>query len=79
MIGGILFLTLVSKDKMNRLTRRKIIALKEEIEGFYSSSAPVLPLVISGDPTFFRRARTCRKFLNSMGLMRAISPSWARC
>ncbi len=50
--GGILFLTLVSKDKMNRLTRRKIIALKEEIEGFYSSSAPVLPLVISGDPIF---------------------------
>lgn len=50
--GGILFLTLVSDDGMNRLTRRKVIALKEEIEGFCSPGAPVLPLVLSGDPIF---------------------------
>ena len=50
--GGILLLTLVSGDGMNRLTRRKVIALKEEIEGFCSPGLPVLPLVISGDPIF---------------------------
>jgi enoyl-CoA hydratase len=50
--SGILLLTLVSGDGMNRLTRRKVIALKEEIEGFCSPGAPVLPLVISGDPIF---------------------------
>jgi enoyl-CoA hydratase/carnithine racemase len=50
--GGVLFLTMVSGHGMNRLTRRKVIALKEEIEGFRSPGAPVLPLVISGDPIF---------------------------
>jgi enoyl-CoA hydratase len=50
--GGVLLLTLVSGDGMNRLTRRKVIALKEEIEGFCSPGPPVLPLVISGDPIF---------------------------
>jgi enoyl-CoA hydratase/carnithine racemase len=50
--GGILFLTLVSGDGMNRLTSRKVTALKEEIEGFCSPDSPVLPLVISGDPIF---------------------------
>ena len=50
--GGVLFLTLVSCDGMNRLTRRKVIALTEEIEGFRCPGAPVLPLVISGDPIF---------------------------
>jgi len=50
--GGALLLTLVSGDGMNRLTRRKVIALKEEIEGFCSPGPPVLPLVISGDPIF---------------------------
>jgi enoyl-CoA hydratase len=50
--GGILLLTLVSADGMNRLTRRKVIVLKEEIEGFCSPGPPVLPLVISGDPIF---------------------------
>ena len=35
--GGVLFLTLVSGDGMNRLTRRKVTALKEEIEGFSQS------------------------------------------
>ncbi len=50
--GGVLFLTLVSGDGMNRLTRRKVAALKDEIEGFSSPGAPVLPLVISGDPIF---------------------------
>ena len=50
--GGILFLTLVSDDRMNRLTSRKVRALQQEIEGFASGDAPVLPLVISGDPIF---------------------------
>jgi len=50
--SGILLLTLESGDGMNRLTRRKVIALKEEIEGFCSPGLPVLPLVISGDPIF---------------------------
>ena len=50
--GGVLFLTLVSGDGMNRLTGRKVIALTQEIEGFVSSNAPVVPLVISGDPIF---------------------------
>ena len=50
--AGVLFLTLVSNDGMNRLTRRKVIALQQEIEGFIGPDAPVLPLVISGDPIF---------------------------
>jgi enoyl-CoA hydratase/carnithine racemase len=50
--GGILFLTLVSDDGMNRLTRRKVTALRGEIESFVSADAPVRPLVISGDPIF---------------------------
>jgi enoyl-CoA hydratase len=50
--GGIFFLTLVSDDGMNRLTRRKVIALREEIENLVSSNAPVLPLIITGDPIF---------------------------
>ena len=37
---------------MNRLTRRKVVALKEEIEGLCCLDAPILPLVISGDPIF---------------------------
>src|SRR5579859_6144695 len=49
--GGILFLTLVSDDGMNRLTRRKVTALHDEIENA-SQGAPVLPLIISGDPIF---------------------------
>jgi len=50
--GGVLFLTLVSRDGMNRLTRRKVAALKDEIEGLSSPGPPVVPLVISGDPIF---------------------------
>jgi enoyl-CoA hydratase/carnithine racemase len=50
--GRVLLLTLVSGDGMNRLTRRKVTALKDEIEGFSSPGPPVLPLVISGDPIF---------------------------
>jgi enoyl-CoA hydratase/carnithine racemase len=50
--GGIVFLTLVSKDGMNCLTRRRVVALKEEILGFCSAGAPVLPLVLSGNPNF---------------------------
>jgi len=50
--GGVLFLTLVSGDGMNRLTRRKVSALKEEIESFCSPITTVLPVVISGNPIF---------------------------
>ena len=50
--GGILFLTLVSDDGMNRLTRSKVIALRRKIEGLARPGASVLPLVISGDPIF---------------------------
>jgi len=50
--SGILFLTLVSDDGMNRLTHRKVISLRQEIEGFISRDSPVLPLIISGDPIF---------------------------
>ena len=50
--GGILFLTLLSDDGMNRLTRTKVIALREEIAKFAIQHDPVLPLVISGDPIF---------------------------
>jgi|SRR5579859_899993 len=49
--GGILFLTLVSDDGMNRLTQRKVTALHDEIENV-SQAVPVLPLIISGDPIF---------------------------
>jgi enoyl-CoA hydratase/carnithine racemase len=37
---------------MNRLTRRKVSALREELEGFCGSNAPTRPLVITGDPVF---------------------------
>ena len=50
--GGILFLTLVSGDGMNRLTRSKVAALRGKIENFISADRPVRPLVISGDPIF---------------------------
>jgi enoyl-CoA hydratase/carnithine racemase len=50
--GGILFLTLVSDDGVNRLTRRKVLALTKEIKSFATAGSPVLPLVISGDPIF---------------------------
>jgi len=49
---GVLFLTLVSADGMNRLTRRRVAALTQEIEGIMASVDGVLPLVISGDPIF---------------------------
>ncbi len=49
---GVLLLTLVSDDGMNRLTRKKVTALREEIQNFLSSDSPVLPLVISGNPIF---------------------------
>ncbi len=50
--SGVLLLTLKSSDRMNRLTRGKVTALCEEIEGVMSAGAPVLPLVISGVPNF---------------------------
>src|ERR1017187_5278677 len=48
----VVFLTLVSADGMNRLTRRKVIALTEEIRKMASSQSPVSPLVISGEHNF---------------------------
>lgn len=50
--GDVLVLILMSEDAMNRLTRRKVNALREEIEGFRGSNTPVYPLVIAGDPNF---------------------------
>jgi len=50
--GGIFFLTLVSEDGMNRLTRQRVIALDEEIRNMASCDAPVLPLIISGERNF---------------------------
>jgi enoyl-CoA hydratase/carnithine racemase len=45
-------LTLVSKDGMNRLTRKKVSALEKEIRNIASGTAPVLPLIISGERNF---------------------------
>ena len=50
--GGILWLTLVSPDGMNRLTRRKISALGDAIERLLNSGSPVPPLIVSGQPIF---------------------------
>ena len=50
--AGIFFLTFVCHDGMNRLTRRKVIAVREEIENLVSSNVSVPPLIISGDPIF---------------------------
>jgi len=49
---GVLLLTLASGDGMNRLTRRKVIALQKEIEDHVNLDSPALPLVISGTPIF---------------------------
>jgi enoyl-CoA hydratase/carnithine racemase len=49
--GGVCFLTLVSADGMNRLTRRKVEALTAEIENLSSSETPDR-LVISGMRNF---------------------------
>jgi len=49
---GVLVLTLVSADGMNRLTRWKVIAIREEIEGFCGPNSPTSPLAITGDPVF---------------------------
>jgi enoyl-CoA hydratase/carnithine racemase len=50
--GGVFFLTLVSQDGMNRLTRQRVIALDEEIRNMASGDAPVVPLIISGERNF---------------------------
>ncbi len=50
--GGVFFITLVSEDGMHRLTRKRIIALDEEIRNMSSLDAPVLPLVLSGERNF---------------------------
>ena len=47
-----MFLTLVSEDGMNRLTRQRVIALDEEIRNLASCDAPVLPLIVSGERNF---------------------------
>ena len=48
----VFFLTLVSPDGTNRLTRKKVKALTEEIQNLASGNGRALPLVISGDPAF---------------------------
>jgi enoyl-CoA hydratase/carnithine racemase len=50
--GGVFFLTLVSEDGMNRLTRRRVIALDEKIRNMASGDAPILPLIVSGKRNF---------------------------
>ncbi|MBZ5658474.1 MAG: enoyl-CoA hydratase/isomerase family protein [Acidobacteriia bacterium] len=50
--GGVLLLTLVSEDGMNRLTRQRVVALDEEIRNMASGDGPVLPLIISGKRNF---------------------------
>jgi len=52
--GPVMFLTLFSPDGMNRLTRAKIVALREEIENLASAQPglPAMPLVISGHGLF---------------------------
>jgi enoyl-CoA hydratase len=50
--GGVLLLTLVSIDGMNRLTRRRITALTDEILKISSLGTPILPLIISGETNF---------------------------
>lgn len=49
---GVFFLTLVSPDGTNRLTRKKVKTLTEEIRNLASGNDRALPLVISGDPAF---------------------------
>jgi enoyl-CoA hydratase len=50
--SGVLLLTLISRDGMNRLTRGKVERLRSEIERLISSGVPALPLIISGIPNF---------------------------
>ena len=50
--GGILFLTLVSEDGMNRLTRRKVLALTDEIQKILSAPSRAELFVISGKHNF---------------------------
>lgn len=49
--SGVLLLTLVSDDGMNRLTRKKVVELCRALNGS-ASGEPALPLIISGDPIF---------------------------
>ena len=50
--GRITLLRLVSPDGVNRLTRKKVKALTDEITNLASGKRPVSPLIISGDPIF---------------------------
>ena len=50
--AGVLFITLVSEDGMNRLTSKKVVALDREIRNLASLTQPVWPLIISGRRNF---------------------------
>jgi enoyl-CoA hydratase/carnithine racemase len=50
--GRVVVLTLVSEDRVNRLTRKKVEALTREITTLAAKNSPASPLIISGDPTF---------------------------
>jgi enoyl-CoA hydratase/carnithine racemase len=50
--GGVLLITLVSEDSMNRMTTKKVVALDQEIRNIASLTQPVLPLIISGHGNF---------------------------
>lgn len=52
--GPVMFLTLFSPDGMNRLTRSKVTALRDEVENLAVTEpgVPAMPLVISGEGVF---------------------------
>jgi enoyl-CoA hydratase/carnithine racemase len=50
--GEAFLLTLVSSDGMNRLTRKKVVALTGVLHNLASQQALVLPLIISGEGNF---------------------------
>jgi enoyl-CoA hydratase/carnithine racemase len=50
--GAVMFLTLVSSDGHNRLTRSKVESLRAELENLCTPGLPTLPLVISGNKYF---------------------------
>ncbi|MGA3212983.1 MAG: enoyl-CoA hydratase/isomerase family protein [Terriglobales bacterium] len=50
--AGVLFLTLVSPDGLNRLTLAKVRLLTEQILNFHASDLPALSLVLSGEKHF---------------------------
>ena len=50
--GSVFLLTLLAQDGMNRLTRRKVIALTEELYKISASSSKISPLIISAKGNF---------------------------